>query len=612
MVVMSLRRFLILAGLFMFLLVPLAGGELAAQGISARAYLNPESVGVGQTFTLNLQVDGSQSVDSEPELPDLSAIARFLGSGSSTSMRVINQRSTVSLTVQYRFQALTEGTYEIAAFTVTVGGDEYSTEPINLVISESAPTGSQPEGGQDDPTVIGSDDLFLSAEVSRRTVREGEPFVVEYRIFTRVNITSYGFTQMPEFEGFWVEELPLPDQAQVEEVERNGQRYTTAVIRRVALVPTGPGERTLGPMGMEAQVRVQRQRTFDPFESFFELDRSSLFDSQVPVSTLSDPISIQVEPLPPGRTEPFSGVVGNLSVSASLSPDSVDANEAVTLTISASGRGNLKAIPEPELDLPPDFEAYPPEISESVQRSGAGLSGRKSWEFVLIPRAPGNRTLPAIPFGYFDTEAGAYRTASTSPLELTVSGELAEGPGALVRGGVASLREDIRFIHMEPARLNRTHGSLFGGTAFWLILLLPMASVLGVMGLRVHLDRLERDPAYARGRRAGKVAHARLGEARRLAKDGAPREFYAEAALALRGFLADKLNVAEAGMQMTDVTEGLAQKGVSREVADEVLACLDHCDLNRFAPERDDAEAESRFLERVSKVMTELNRGMGR
>ncbi len=139
-----------------------------------------------------------------------------------------------------------------------------------------------------------------------------------------------------------------------------------------------------------------------------------------------------------------------------------------------------------------------------------------------------------------------------------------------------------------------------------------LATVLGIMGLRVHQDRLEGDPAYARGRRAGRVAHARLSEARRLAKEGAPREFYAEVALALRGFLADKLNVAEAGMQMTDVTEGLGGRGVSQEVAEEALACLGHCDLQRFAPERDGAEAESRFLERVSKVMTELNRGMGR
>ena len=47
---------------------------------------------------------------------------------------------------------------------------------------------------------------------------------------------------------------------------------------------------------------------------------------------------------------------------------------------------------------------------------------------------------------------------------------------------------------------------------------------------------------------------------------GEPREFYAEVARALRGFIADKLNVAEAGMQMTDMEMGPGDAGVSEAV----------------------------------------------
>ena len=434
---------------------------------------------------------------------------------------------------------------------------------------------------------------------------------MEYRIFTRVNVSSYGFTRVPEPEGFWVEELPLPDPPQVEQVTRDGRQYATALIRRVARVPTGPGERTLEPLGVEAQARV-RQRTRDPFESIFDFDRPSLFGTVVPAAVVSNPIRVEVEPLPPDRPEPFSGVVGELSLTANLSSDSVDANQAVTLTVTASGEGSLRTTPDPPLELPGDFEVYPPEVSEDIRRSGAGLRGSKKWEYVVIPRAPGTRIIPPLSFGYFDTESNAYRTASTEPLELVVSGQLSEGPTALVRGGVAALREDIRFIRLEPAGLTRTDRSLFGGTTFWLILILPMVAALGALGFRLHENRLQGDPAYARRRKAGRVAHARLSEARRLATGEAPREFYAEVSQALRGFVADKMNVAEAGMQRRDAQEGLRKEGVSDEVTQELLDCLDHCDLQRFAPPKEDAGEEARFLKRVSEVMTELSREMGR
>jgi hypothetical protein len=364
-------------------------------------------------------------------------------------------------------------------------------------------------------------------------------------------------------------------------------------------------------VGVEAQVRVRR-RALDPFESFFDFDRSSLFGSSVPVTVASNPIDLVIEPLPPGRSDPFSGVVGRLSLSASLSPDSVDANEAVTVRITAAGEGNLRAVPEPDLELPMDFEAYPPEVSESVERSGAGLRGSKTWEYVVIPRAPGARVLPPVSLGYFDTEADAYRTAATEPLNLVVSGEVPEGPTALVRGGVTALREDIRFIHLGSANLMPRRGRLLSGPGFWAVFLFPMIGILGAWALRAHRDRLAADPAYARRRRAGRIAHTRLAQARRVAGKGTPREFYAEVARALRGFVADKLGIPEAGMQMREAEAELRDREVSEELVTEVVACLDHCDRQRFAPPGSDPEEEARFLKRVGALMTSLNRAVGR
>ncbi len=577
---------------------------LSGQDTSVRAYLTPSNVAVGRPFELNVEITGTQSLTEEPRLPDLGSFAQYLGSSTQSSMRVVNGRTSVSLTVQYRFQALREGTFDIPAFAVAAGGTTHRTEPLRLTVS-STPQPSTQGGGTGGG--VSAQDLFVTAEATKTRVREGEPFVVEYRIWTLVDVGSYNFTRVPEPQGFWVEDVTPPGQPQVEQITRNGRSYTTAVIRRVALVPTGPGRRTLEPVGMEVQLRVRRR---DPFGDIFG---DPFFGSSVvPTAVLSNPITVTVEPLPPGRPEPFSGVVGRLALTAEIDRDSVATNQAVTLRVRASGEGNMRAVPPPVLGLPPDFEVFPPEVSESVQPFGPGLSGEKTFEYVLIPRAPGRREIPAITMGYFDERAGAYRTATTRALPLTVTGMAGEGPGDVARGGISQLREDIRFIHLGAGTLERRDRSLFAGAAFWIVALLPLAGVVGAVGLRRHRDLLEGDVAYARGRRAGRLARKRLAEARRLAAQSDARAFYAEVARALRGLVADRLNLAEAGLLSADVEHRLREKGVPEATVAEVRACLEHCDRQRFAPPGTDPEEKSRFLDRVGGLMTALDREIRR
>jgi hypothetical protein len=593
-------------------MVAAAASSGAAQDVAVRAYLSPDgAVGVGRPFVVNVEVTGAQSVAEEPDLPDLGAFAQYLGSSTQSSMQMVNGRTSVSLTLQYRYQALREGTYDIPAFDVPVGGRTLRTEPLRLIVSASPPpqSGGQAGGGQGGAAApgVGATDLFITAEASRSRVREGEPFVVEYRIWTLLDVSSFNFTRIPEPQGFWVEDITPQGQPQVEQLVRNGQRYTTAVIRRVALVPTGSGERTLEPLGLEVQVR--RQAPFDdPFGGFF--GRSPFGTTVVPTSVLSNPVTIAVEALPPGRPEPFSGIVGSLSLSASLDRDSVATRDAVTLTLRASGEGNVRGIPNPVLGLPADFETFPPEIDETVRPFGPGLTGEKTFTYVLIPRAPGAREIPPITMGFFDGAAGTYRTASTEALGLNVTGTALGGPGLTARGGVAQLREDIRFIRLGDPALRPVGRNLLGGAGFWIFALLPVAGIVGAVALRRHRDLLEGDVAYARGRRASRVARQRLAQARGLAAGDDARAFYAEVARALRGLLADRMNVAEAGLLTADLDARLAGRGVEAGVSAEVRACLDHCDRQRFAPPGTDPEEKARFLERLGDVMTKLDKAL--
>lgn len=589
-------------GLLLAALPAVASG----QSVSARAFLGPGStVQAGAAFVVNLEVTGTQQFDRNPVAPELGPWAQYIGSGNSTSMRMVGGRTSVSITIQYRYQALQEGTFEIPAMDVAAGGQALQTEPLSLTVTAGAVPPQAGSGGE--PDGVSGDDLFVTATPSKTRVLDGEPLVVEYRIWTRIDVTSYQMTSVPEPEGFWAEELQPGSAPQVEQIVRNGQQYASAVIRRLSLVPSGTGTRTLGPLGIEAQVRTQR-RSSDPFDRIF--GGSSLFGGREAVTVLSEPVTIEVLPLPAGRPEPFSGVVGSLDLVATLDRDTVMSNDAVTLTIVAAGEGNLRAVPPPELELPDDFEVFPPEVSGSVTPSGDGLAGSRTFEYVMIPRAPGNRTIPAVTMGYFDPATGEYRTATTGEVPLVVTGTLADGPASLARGGITQLREDIRFIRLGSGSLRPLRRTVFEGAAFWLFLLLPMASVAGAALLRRHRDRLEGDVAWARGRSAGRVARKRLAEAGRLAEGNDGKAFYAEVAIALRGFVADKLNMAAAGLQTATLEGTLIDRAVSDTVAREVVECLEFCDRQRFAPVSSDVGERKRFLDGAERLMTTLGREM--
>ena len=577
-----------------------------AQEVSARAYLSSSQVGVGQQFVVNLEVSGTQQMDGDPELPDLTAFSVYLGSGSSSSIQMSGGRTSVTLTIQYRFQATRAGTFTIDPIDVQAGGGAFATEPLTLTVSD-APVPQGPSGGPGArESGIGPEDLFVEAAPSRLQVYENQPVVVDYRIFTRVDVSSYSITQLPPATGFWVEEYPPVREPLISQTVRDGMQYTTATIRKVALFPTGSGTRTLEPLGVEAQVRVRRRSAFDPFEDFF--GRGSLLNSTISTAAASRPVEIEVLPLPGGRPDDFTGFVGDLDVTTTLDRDSVQVSDAVTLTVVVAGRGNLRMLAEPEVVIPPGFEAFPPEVTERVDRTDAGVSGTRTYEYVLVPRVPGVGAIPAVELAYFDPESGTYEVAASGALAVEVTGVAVEGTlgTGRVRAGVEELRTDIRFIQLGSPALVLANRPLFAHPLFWIVLLVPLVAVGGAAGVRRHRDRLHGDVAYARSRRAAKVARKRLAEARKLADGDDVRAFYAEAGHALEGFLADKLNIAAAGMIRDEVRDRLGAMGIATEAADPYLECLEECDRQRFAPPTASREERVRFLDQVESAMAAM------
>ena len=570
---------------------------------SARAFLSQNPVPLNGQFVLNVEVSGSR--DADPALPDLSAFAAYLGSGTSTSMQIVNGRMSTTFTIQYRFQATREGTFEIGPVTVPVDGQDLRTDPLTIEVSGAPAAGAGGRGGADGG--IAPDDLFVTATLGAEQVYVNQPVVVEYRIFTRVDVEGLTVVRQPGTAGFWVEELAVP-QRPAEQVVRDGVRYASSVVRRAALFPTSAGPKRLDPLVLEAQVRVQRRsRGRDPFGGFFG---DSLFGRRMPVSVASNALDLDVRPAPPGAPASFSGFVGSLAVSAAVDRTAADTNDALTLRLDISGTGNIRTLPEPRLNLPAAFEVYPPEMREEVEPTADGVRGRRVYEYVIVPREPGRMTIPAVELAYFDVDRGAYAAASSDPITLTVAGDPGPAPalpGARPRAGVDLQRQDIRFIRIAPPSFRAIGGSLFRSAGFWTVVALPLLALAGAVAVRRHQDRLAGDVAWARSRRASRVARRRLARAESLCAPDRHREFHAEVSRAMQGFLGDKLNVAEAGLIHDHIRTALAARGVETTVIDACLHCLERGDRERFAPTEPDTAAMQAVLAEAGRVMTDLD-----
>jgi len=577
--------------------------SLVAQQLEAVSSVTPSVVPLNGQFTLAVELRGTNRTDLEPSLPDMGGYSRYIGRNASTSMEMINGITTVSVVIQYRFRAIREGTFEIGPVEVQAGGQTARTQPVTLIVS-TAGAAAGGGRGQQSPTGIGTEDVFIVAEVSKTRVYQNEPIQVSYRLFTRVSVNSYTLVDLGESEGFWVEEVPGPQSPQVEQRVLGGQPYTTAVVRRAVLFPAGSGAKTIEPMSIEASVRVQR-RSRDIFDDFFGGG-----SSQVPTIIASNAVDVEVLPLPSeGRPRSFTGLVGRLDVKAFLDQTAVETNDAVTFELIVEGEGNLRSLAEPIIDFPANFEVFPPEVTESIDRTGSRVRGSRIYEYVLIPRSPGDVTIPPVEMSYFDGASALYATSASEPLRLEVTGDaIIVAPSG--RAGVATLREDIRFIQIGPPSLGTVGGSLADSSGFWIVALLPLVALVGAMGLRRHWDRLEGDVAYARGRRAGRVAKKRLGQAHAAMSEGDARVFYAEVERALRGFLADKLNIAEAGFMSDAAEEELRSRGVPVVAVKKYFACLGECDRARFAPPSSSAEEKAEFFGRAAEAMTAVQEGL--
>lgn len=608
--------------LFVTLLIStLACSGLHAEELSFTADA-PNAVVMGETFRLSYTINthGAKSF----RLGNITDFDVLSGpnQSSSSSTSIVNGVRTSSKTLTFTciLRPKQEGTFTIPSATITAEGKQMISKALTIKVlppdqrgTQSKQSASQGRGTSSAQVgKIGDDDLFIVATVNKKKVYEQEAVLLTYKIYTTVNLTNVS-GKMPDLKGFHTQEMEMPKGNREFELEHyNGRNYRTIVWSQYVLFPQQSGQLEIPSITFEGTV-AQRVQNYDPFEAFFN-GGSSYVNVQKAIRTPK--LTIDVSPLPSGKTSTYYGGVGNFSMSSTISTTELKENEAVTLKLVISGTGNMKLIKTPEVKFPADFEVYDPKVDNKFTLKTGGLSGNKVIEYLAIPRHAGNYTIPPIEFSYFDVKSGAYKTLSTPAYILSVAkGDVASSSAPVSYVSKEELRllgQDIRYINLGEAKYYAKGEYLYGTIAYWLWYIFPLMAFIVVVVVYRKQAVENANIAKVKTKKAGKVATRRLKIAKQKIATNDKAGFYDEILKAVWGYLSDKLVMPVSELSKDNIVTELASRQVPEELIDACVDLLNCCEFARYAPSLSSVADVKIFYDRAEELMNKLENAIKR
>ncbi|CAM6055007.1 unnamed protein product [Sphagnum tenellum] len=274
-------------------------------------------------------------------------------------------------------------------------------------------------GNLTEDKAVGASGAFLKAEINKKTAHKGEQVIVSYYLYHRVKIFNIQVEKFPILNGFLREDLEMPVMGQhlnAEQVLVGGVPYERLLLAKYAAYPLEEGKLSIDSMSLRYNYYSggfpHNREDEDPFFGFFQQMAPRVATSQ------SERLQLTVVPLPTeGRTDKFTGGIGDFNVISTVDKYEVRANEAITLSVKVEGRGNISAIQAPQAVWPKSVELYD---TKGKAQGGSGGKGEKIFEFLLIPRVPGPLHLPSLEFQFFDPVKNQYYSKSTEAVEIKV------------------------------------------------------------------------------------------------------------------------------------------------------------------------------------------------
>ncbi len=558
---------------------------LSAQKLSTS--VSSTKVAVGEAFQLQFSLSGNGT---NFKLPPMSEFDVLEGPYQQSSTSITNGTVVQSSSLTYVVAAKKEGKLTIGPATVMSAGKSIQSNPVVIEVikgNSTTSSGTQNNSGTNvtKPTSADiGDNIFVRMSVNKTKVYMGEIIEAKFKIYTRMEMQMRNITKFPSYDGFFVQDIKTKEKTQQTNETINGITYVVGEVYKTYLIPQHTGKLTIDPFEIECIIRQKSKRK--PRDIFEQMMGVGYEEVVFPLKSL--PVVVEVQALPEeGKPEGFSGAVGTYTYSAVMSKESVKANDAVNITFSLNGKGNIKLVEPTKVNFPEDFETYDVKTGENITVSNNGISGVKTFDYLFIPRHEGDYKIEPVPFSYFDPAKKEYVTLPVPDFNLKV--EKGDGSSAFVSNGpivkdeLKVLGNDIRYIKTSSV-LEEKENYFYGSALFYSLLIAPLLCFLTFIFIRRKNIEQNKDGIAVKSRKARKMAKKRLSLAEQHLKSGNKELFYIEIFKALYGYISDKLNIPVADLNKEHISQTLKSKNVSDATIEKLISTLDNCEYARYAP----------------------------
>ncbi|PHS02322.1 MAG: BatD protein [Leeuwenhoekiella sp.] len=571
------------------LLILIFTGFTAWSQVKFDARVSKETLGVNERLRVDFEMNQDGDNFRPPSFQGFTVVG---GPNQSISKQWVNGRASFSKTFSYFLQPNATGKLKIGQAEIDIEGTTYKTLPVEITVTGAVDVPKDPN----DPAVAAAENVHLVAEVSKSDPYLNEAFTVVYKLYVsrETSVTGWNEVEAPKFSDFWNQSID-EKQFKIYDGSYNGKPYRYVILRRTLLYPQKTGELTIEPLALNINVEAPTNR-----RDIFGM--RILRPAQIKVTAPTR--KVKVKPLPEaGKPESFTGAVGTFDFDVTASKTKLDAQEALDLTISAKGNGNLKLFNLPKPKLPSSLEVYEPENEQDVRVSVNGMSGKNAQRYTIVPQQKGNYPIPSINFSYFDPATEQYKTLSSDEIIIDVE----NGPATLAQNNnkvPVEAQKQFSYIKSDANLISRNRESFFGTTLFWSMLGTPALLIPLLIFFGRKRREYQNDIKGNRLRKADKLARKYLSDAKKNLGD--QTAFYLALEKCLHNYLKAKLNIQTSEMSKERISQLLKERGVTVETTASFLKLLESCEFARYTPASSDAMQHD--YEQASQVISDIDK----
>jgi hypothetical protein len=451
------------------LLAPIAAATAMAMADgmadAALAYetIGPSRIRVGDSATIRVtSLDGYLKSFPMPTVPGLT----FEVLGRSQGIEFINGKSIPSTSILIRVTPQFTGVFSIPGLTPkspslgleVVKGDEPNPYALHSPNQFPQPLKVAPAPIPKGIQLKAGGAAFVQLVIPTRAVYVGESVPVDIEVGVRPGIVT-AMNGLPTLSGgdFTLNNLSRQPKRGEQVIE--GTDFEIMTWHSV-LAAVKPGDFSLSvetPLSIKINTHSAEDTQIAARMGWPFLQ--SLYNGIVPKDMkIASPSSrLKVLPLPTqGQPNDFSGAVGDFQVSSDIAPATVAAGDPLTLRLRISGIGNFDRVAATMFDHLDHWKTYPPK-SSFTPGDAVGYKGEKVFEQPLIAALPGEQTIPALGFSYFNPNTQHYERVQTQPVKVTIAATLADSslsaPSGAQSGSGALTNQAARGLRPDHARL---------------------------------------------------------------------------------------------------------------------------------------------------------------